>query len=73
MAKPLCGKIPSDHLTLSGGGDMRVYLVQHGEAKPETEDPERPLTVKGAEEIKRVSGAAKKLPWSHRLPGIEER
>jgi phosphohistidine phosphatase SixA len=23
---------------------MELYLVQHGEASPETEDPERPLT-----------------------------
>jgi hypothetical protein len=24
---------------------MRLYLVQHGEAKPEAEDPERSLTI----------------------------
>ncbi len=40
---------------------MKLYLVQHGEAKPEREDPERPLTVKGAEEVKRVSETARKL------------
>jgi len=25
---------------------MKLYLVQHGEAKPESEDPERSLTIK---------------------------
>ena len=32
-----------------------VYLVQHGEAKSETEDPERPLTEKGKEAIESVA------------------
>jgi phosphohistidine phosphatase SixA len=40
---------------------MRLYLVQHGEAKPEAEDPERPLTVRGEEETRKVSDAAKRL------------
>lgn len=30
---------------------MRVLLVQHGEAKPEAEDPARPLTTRGAAEV----------------------
>ena len=30
---------------------MEIYLVQHGEAKPETEDPERPLTDKGRRDV----------------------
>ncbi len=34
---------------------MKVYLVQHGEAKPETENPQRPLTDKGKEEVKLVA------------------
>ena len=34
---------------------MRLYLIQHGEAKPEAEDPERPLTVRGEEEVKKVA------------------
>ncbi len=34
---------------------MKLYLIQHGEAKPEAEDPERPLTVRGEEEVKKVS------------------
>lgn len=34
---------------------MDVYLVQHAEAKPEQEDPTRPLTDRGREEIQRVA------------------
>jgi len=34
---------------------IRVYLVQHGEAVPETEDPERPLTAKGKADIARLA------------------
>jgi phosphohistidine phosphatase len=34
---------------------MERYLVQHGEAKPETEDPERPLTEKGVEAVRRMA------------------
>ena len=34
---------------------MEVYLVQHGEAKPEPEDPERPLTDKGRAEVESVA------------------
>jgi len=30
---------------------MELYLVQHGEAKSETEDPERPLTNKGRKQV----------------------
>jgi phosphohistidine phosphatase len=37
---------------------MKLYLIQHGEAKPETEDPERSLTGKGANEVRTVSKAA---------------
>lgn len=34
---------------------MELYLVQHGEAKPETEDPERPLTERGTETVRRMA------------------
>jgi phosphohistidine phosphatase len=34
---------------------MRLYLVQHGLAKSEEEDPERPLSDKGAFESERVA------------------
>ena len=34
---------------------MRLYLVQHGEAKSEQEDPQRPLTDKGREETERMA------------------
>jgi phosphohistidine phosphatase len=40
---------------------MRLYLVQHGEAKSEAEDPERSLTMRGEEETKKISDAAKRL------------
>ncbi|MDR5709277.1 MAG: phosphohistidine phosphatase SixA [Armatimonadota bacterium] len=34
---------------------MRLYLVQHAEAKPESEDPLRPLTEKGWRDAERVA------------------
>ena len=34
---------------------MRVYLVQHGEAKDEKEDPQRRLTDKGSREVRKVA------------------
>jgi phosphohistidine phosphatase len=37
---------------------MRVYLVQHGRATSEEEDPARPLTPAGREEVERVARAA---------------
>ncbi|HVP77347.1 MAG TPA: phosphohistidine phosphatase SixA [Thermodesulfobacteriota bacterium] len=40
---------------------MKLYLVQHGEAKSEAEDPERSLAIKGEEETRKVSGVAKAL------------
>jgi phosphohistidine phosphatase len=40
---------------------MRLYLVQHGEAKSEAEDPERSLTIRGEEETRKISGVAKRL------------
>ena len=40
---------------------MKIYLMQHGEAKSEAEDPERSLSVRGEEETKKISGAAKRL------------
>jgi phosphohistidine phosphatase len=36
-------------------GTERLYLVQHGEAKPESEDPKRPLTDAGRESVARVA------------------
>ena len=32
-----------------------VYLVQHGQAKPADEDPQRPLTDRGADDVTRVA------------------
>ena len=34
---------------------MRIYLVQHGEAKSEEEDPRRSLTDKGIGEVQKVA------------------
>jgi len=34
---------------------MRIYLIQHGEAKSKEEDPERPLTEKGKSQAKKVA------------------
>ena len=34
---------------------MRLYLVQHGQAKTEDEDPERPLTDEGLDSVGRVA------------------
>jgi len=39
----------------SEGGPLKVYLVQHGEAKSEIEDPQRPLTEKGKQEVESVA------------------
>jgi phosphohistidine phosphatase len=40
---------------------MFLYLVQHGEAKKEGEDPEQRLTEKGKEDVARVAQFAGKL------------
>lgn len=40
---------------------MRVFLVQHGEATPEAENPARPLTDRGQEEVRRVAQHAAAL------------
>ncbi len=40
---------------------MKLYLVQHGEAKTEAEDPERPLSVRGENEVRRVAQAAQRM------------
>jgi phosphohistidine phosphatase len=34
---------------------MDLYLMQHGEAKAESEDPARPLTERGRREVERVA------------------
>ena len=40
---------------------MRLFLMQHGEAKSEAEDPERSLTARGEEETRKISGAARRV------------
>jgi phosphohistidine phosphatase len=38
-----------------------LYLVQHGEAKKEEEDPERGLTDKGRKEVQAIAAYARKM------------
>jgi len=40
---------------------MKLYLVQHGEAKSEAEDPQRSLTDQGRREVEQVAQAASRL------------
>lgn len=40
---------------------MFVYLVQHAEAKPENEDPQRSLSDKGLKDIKKVADFLSKI------------
>lgn len=40
---------------------MELYLVQHGEAKREEEDPSRPLTDKGRADVVRSAGLVRRL------------
>jgi phosphohistidine phosphatase len=40
---------------------MFLYLVQHGEAKREEEDPSRPLSDKGVEDVKGVASNVSRL------------
>ncbi len=40
---------------------MKLYLIQHGEAKSEVEDPERSLTPRGEKEVMSVSKMASGL------------
>jgi phosphohistidine phosphatase len=40
---------------------MKLYLVQHGEAKSEAEDPQRSLTDQGRKEVEQVAQAANRL------------
>ncbi|MGH2405052.1 MAG: phosphohistidine phosphatase SixA [bacterium] len=41
---------------------MRLYLVQHAEARKEEEDPDRPLTEKGWQDARRVARYA--IEWA---------
>ena len=34
---------------------MKLYLVQHGEALPKTEDPQRPLSEQGRQDVRAVA------------------
>jgi phosphohistidine phosphatase len=39
---------------------MKLYLVQHGDAKPKSEDPERPLTEQGRQDVAQVAAFAQR-------------
>jgi phosphohistidine phosphatase len=43
---------------------MYLYLVQHGQAKSKDEDPNRPLTQKGQNDVKKISAFLKKAGLS---------
>ncbi len=43
------------------GGTMFLYLVQHAEAKKEEEDPSRPLSEKGLQDITKVASYLSQL------------
>ena len=43
---------------------MQIYLIQHGDAKPEEEDPERPLSETGTKETKSIASKLKALNTS---------
>lgn len=43
---------------------MKVYLIQHGEAKSKEEDPQRPLSDLGKKNIRKVSEYAAKINLS---------
>jgi phosphohistidine phosphatase len=40
---------------------MEVYLVRHGEPTSEAENPQRPLSARGREDVQRVSAAAGRM------------
>ena len=40
---------------------MFLYLVQHGDAKKEEEDPSRPLSVRGIEDVKKITSFLSRL------------
>ena len=43
---------------------MKLYLVQHAKAKPEQEDPARPLSDEGRRDIERIANFLKPLSLS---------
>jgi phosphohistidine phosphatase len=40
---------------------MEVYLVRHGEAMSEAVDPQRPLSARGGDQVRRVSAVAARM------------
>jgi phosphohistidine phosphatase len=48
-------------VVIERGDFMFLYLVQHGEAKREEEDPARGLTDKGVRDVRKVAAYAQKI------------
>lgn len=44
---------------------MRIFMVQHGEAKTKEEDPDRPLSDSGIYQVKKMAG------WLSKKEGLE--
>jgi phosphohistidine phosphatase len=53
--------LANHHPPEKGGIKMKLYLIQHGEAKSEVEDPERSLASKGEKGVMSVSKVASGL------------
>ncbi len=47
---------------------MRLYLMQHGKARPKEEDPDRSLSDEGRAEVGRVAGFLAKTDVVRSLP-----
>lgn len=60
---------------LKNKNSMVLYLVQHGEASPETIDPARGLTARGAADVRRVAmqAGALNLPFKRILHSRKKR
>ena len=41
---------------------MRIYLMQHGRPTAKEENPEKPLSVEGRQDVERAAGIGPKYP-----------
>ena len=49
---------------------MQLYLVQHGAAKSEAEDPQRRLTAEGTETVERMAEYMSSLTGARQVAGM---
>jgi len=49
---------------------VRIYIVQHAEAKPKSEDPERHITEKGRTETVKIAKIAEKIIGKNKIATI---